>query len=73
MYSRAIYCRKATIVSLECEKKISAGQHDGLGSLLPTQIVPDGEQQFTLPIIGLTGSGHSDICVMSRIKALPLR
>ncbi|MGH9854565.1 MAG: hypothetical protein ACREBD_32440, partial [Blastocatellia bacterium] len=61
MRSRAIYCGKATITPLECEKKIGAGQHDGLGSLLPTQIVSDGEQQFTLLIVGLAGDGHSDI------------
>src|SRR5262245_25508447 len=71
--SGAIYCSKATLTSLEREKKISACQHDGLRSLLPTQIVPDGEQQFTLLIIGLTGGGHSDICVMGRIEALTLR
>jgi hypothetical protein len=39
--SGAIYCMKATITSLEREKKFSAGQHDDLRSLLPTQIVPD--------------------------------
>ena len=54
-------------------KRSSAGQHDDLRALLPTQIVSDREQQFTLLIVGLTGGGHSDICVMGRIEALPLK
>ena len=64
---------KPRLTSLEREKKIGAGQHDGLRSLLLAQIVPDGEQQFTLLIVGLTGGGHSDICVMGRIEAPTLR
>jgi len=60
-------------MSLECEKKISAGQQNGLRSLLLTQIVPDGEQQFTLLIVGLTCGRHSDICVMCRIEVVSLR
>jgi hypothetical protein len=64
---------EAAVVSIERQKEIGPGQYDGLGALVPAQIVPDREEERALLIRRLTGGRQGDVFVVDRAQAITAR